>query len=62
MFLLVDGDIGGVKNTVDAPAERTNRPGPLSIRFDIVDAQIKHNDHGKYVVCHIFCVISRFAF
>jgi len=29
---------------------RTSRPGPVGISFEIIDAQIVHDDDDKYVV------------
>jgi hypothetical protein len=60
-----DDDVTGLYNFSDSASandaahlpERSDRPGPLSLRFDIVDARIEHDSHGKFVVRTIFVTL-----
>jgi len=45
--LYVEKSCDSVAETLDG---RTSRPGPVGISFEIIDAQIVHDDDDKYVV------------
>jgi hypothetical protein len=52
-------DFGQNLMVSDLPDSRMGRPGPVSIRFEVIDARIEQEDHGhKYVIYTILVMRS----